>query len=89
MPLADALEQHIEPLRGQAVARFGTGGIRCKEAAPVMREAGLQTVWQLESGLLEYLGESGGAHFRGSRLGFEARQALPAALESAPIPPPI
>jgi UPF0176 protein len=89
VPLADALEQHIEPLRGQALARFGTGGIHCKEAAPVMHEAGLQTVWQLEGDLLEYLEESGGAHFRGSRLGFEVRQGLPADLEPAPIPPPV
>jgi UPF0176 protein len=46
-------------------------------------------VWQLEGDLLEYLEESGGAHFRGSRLGFEVRQGLPADLEPAPIPPPV
>jgi len=46
----------------------------------VMREAGLQDVWQLEGGILQYLEKTGGAHFRGSCFVFDGREALDAEL---------
>jgi UPF0176 protein len=71
-----ALAAHGEALRGKTVVSFCTGGIRCEKAALVMREAGLEHVWQLEGGILKYFEETGGAHFRGACFVFDERVAL-------------
>ena len=71
-----ALQEHAGELQGKTVVSFCTGGIRCEKAALVMREAGLQDVWQLEGGILKYFEETGGAHFRGTCFVFDERQAL-------------
>jgi UPF0176 protein len=41
-----------------------------------MREEGLQSVWQLDGGILRYFEETGGAHFRGNCFVFDERAAL-------------
>ncbi|HZY19513.1 MAG TPA: sulfurtransferase [Ramlibacter sp.] len=71
-----ALQAHRAELEGKAVVSFCTGGIRCEKAALVMREAGLEHVWQLEGGILKYFEETGGAHFRGNCFVFDEREAL-------------
>jgi UPF0176 protein len=76
-----ALQQHIADLQGKTVVSFCTGGIRCEKAALVMREAGLQDVWQLEGGILKYFEETGGAHFEGACFVFDEREALDPALK--------
>jgi UPF0176 protein len=45
-----------------------------------MRESGVEHVWQLDGGILKYLQETGGAHFRGSCFVFDQREALDARL---------
>ncbi|HEY0825203.1 MAG TPA: sulfurtransferase [Ramlibacter sp.] len=77
----DALGGHLHELQGKTVVSFCTGGIRCEKAALLMREAGLQDVWQLEGGILKYLEETGGAHFQGRCFVFDEREALDATLE--------
>jgi UPF0176 protein len=79
-----ALEQHLGELEGKTVVSFCTGGIRCEKAALVMREAGLQDVWQLEGGILKYFEETGGAHFAGTCFVFDEREALDPGLRPAP-----
>jgi UPF0176 protein len=76
-----ALQRHIADLQGKTVVSFCTGGIRCEKAALVMREAGLQDVWQLEGGILKYFEETGGAHFEGACFVFDEREALDPALK--------
>ena len=71
-----ALAGQLAQLQGKTVVSFCTGGIRCEKAALVMREAGLQDVWQLEGGILKYFEETGGAHFAGTCFVFDAREAL-------------
>lgn len=71
-----ALQSHLRELRDKTVVSFCTGGIRCEKAALVMREAGLQDVWQLEGGILKYFEETGGAHFQGKCFVFDERVAL-------------
>lgn len=83
-----ALEQHLPELQGKTVVSFCTGGIRCEKAALVMREAGLDQVWQLEGGILKYFEQAGGAHFHGHCFVFDERQALSAELLPAAGPPP-
>ncbi len=75
-----ALREHAQELQGKTVVSFCTGGIRCEKAALVMREEGLQDVWQLEGGILKYFEETGGAHFRGTCFVFDEREAVDARL---------
>lgn len=77
----DALRAHLGELQGKTVVSFCTGGIRCEKAALVLREAGLQDVWQLEGGILKYFEETGGAHFEGTCFVFDEREALEPSLQ--------
>ena len=78
-----ALQAHQAELEGKTVVSFCTGGIRCEKAALVMREAGLDHVWQLEGGILKYFEEAGNAHFHGNCFVFDEREALDAELQPA------
>jgi UPF0176 protein len=75
-----ALQAHRAELEDRTVVSFCTGGIRCEKAAILMREAGLQHVWQLEGGILKYFEEAGGAHFHGRCFVFDERELLDAEL---------
>jgi UPF0176 protein len=78
-----ALLAHRAELEGKTVVSFCTGGIRCEKAAIYMREAGLDHVWQLDGGILKYLEQTGGPHFRGDCFVFDEREALDADLRPA------
>ena len=77
-----ALQQHKAELEGKTVVSFCTGGIRCEKAAILMREVGLQNVYQLEGGILKYFEEVGGAHYRGDCFVFDERRTLAADLSA-------
>jgi UPF0176 protein len=76
-----ALREHLHELQGRTVVSFCTGGIRCEKAAIVMQQAGLQDVWQLEGGILQYFEETGGAHFHGKCFVFDEREVVDAELK--------
>jgi UPF0176 protein len=71
-----ALLEHKAELEDKTVVSFCTGGIRCEKAAILMREAGLQHVFQLEGGILKYFEETDGAHYHGSCFVFDERRTL-------------
>jgi len=75
-----ALLNHKAELQDKTVVSFCTGGIRCEKAAILMREAGLEHVYQLEGGILKYFEEAGNAHYTGSCFVFDERRALSADL---------
>lgn len=75
-----ALLDHKADLQDKTVVSFCTGGIRCEKAAILMREVGLENVFQLEGGILKYFEETDGAHYRGSCFVFDERRALSADL---------
>ncbi|MDO8248895.1 MAG: sulfurtransferase [Rhodoferax sp.] len=78
-----ALLDHKAELQDKTVVSFCTGGIRCEKAAILMREAGLEHVYQLDGGILKYFEETGGAHYHGSCFVFDERRALSADLSIA------
>jgi UPF0176 protein len=78
----DALQAHKADLAGKTVVSFCTGGIRCEKAAIYMREAGLDSVYQLDGGILKYFEETGGAHFKGNCFVFDEREALDPSLSA-------
>jgi UPF0176 protein len=76
-----ALRDHLDELKDKTVVSFCTGGIRCEKAAILMREEGLENVYQLEGGILKYFEETDGAHYRGGCFVFDERRALDADLQ--------
>lgn len=80
-----AFRQHKAELQDKTVISFCTGGIRCEKAAILMREEGLEHVYQLEGGILKYFEETDSAHYVGGCFVFDERRAVGAdLLESAP-----
>lgn len=80
----EALQTHRSDLEGKTVVSFCTGGIRCEKAAILMRDAGLDHVYQLEGGILKYFEEVGDAHYQGGCFVFDEREALGADLRARP-----
>lgn len=66
----------IGSLKHKTIVTFCTGGIRCEKAAPLMKRAGFERVFQLEGGILRYFEQVGGAHWRGNCVVFDDRGAL-------------
>ncbi|BDT67769.1 hypothetical protein os1_19470 [Comamonadaceae bacterium OS-1] len=81
----DALREHKAELQGKTVVSFCTGGIRCEKAAILMREEGLDHVYQLEGGILKYFEETDGAHYQGSCFVFDERRTLEADLSASDL----
>jgi UPF0176 protein len=71
-----ALKDHLPELQGKTIVSFCTGGIRCEKAAILMREQGLENVYQLEGGILKYFEETDGAHYHGGCFVFDERRAV-------------
>jgi UPF0176 protein len=80
----DALRAHKAELQDKTVVSFCTGGIRCEKAAILMREEGLEHVYQLEGGILKYFEETDGAHYHGGCFVFDERRAVDAQLAARP-----
>ncbi len=83
-----AFRTHKAELEGKTVVSFCTGGIRCEKAAILMREEGLEHVYQLEGGILKYFEETGGAHYNGECFVFDGRESLTPELAPATRNPP-
>ena len=74
------LAEHADALKGVTVVSYCTGGIRCEKAALLMREQGLEHVYQLDGGILKYFETVGQAHFHGGCFVFDEREVLDAGL---------
>ena len=79
-----ALLAHKDELAGKTVVSFCTGGIRCEKAAILMREEGLNNVYQLEGGILKYFELTDGSHYHGGCFVFDERRVLAADLSTEP-----
>jgi UPF0176 protein len=71
-----AAQAHRAELEGKTVVSYCTGGIRCEKAAIYLQEMGLDSVYQLEGGILKYFEEVGGAHYQGDCFVFDERIGL-------------
>ena len=58
------------------IVMFCTGGIRCEKAGPFMEQAGFESVYQLDGGILQYFEDCGGDHYDGSCFVFDQRVAV-------------
>ncbi|GAB2538312.1 sulfurtransferase [Rhodanobacter koreensis] len=73
---------------GKTIVSYCTGGIRCEKAALHMQDIGMPHVYQLEGGILKYLEQTDGSHWRGDCFVFDGRVAVDNALTPAGIPMP-
>ena len=71
-----AAQAHRAELEGKTVVSYCTGGIRCEKAAIYLQEMVLESVYQLEGGILKYFEEVGGAHYQGDCFVFDERVGL-------------
>jgi UPF0176 protein len=71
-----ALLDHKAELQDKTVVSFCTGGIRCEKAAILMRNVGLEHVYQLDGGILKYFEETDGAHYSGACFVFDDRREV-------------
>lgn len=83
----DALRSHLNELKDKTVVSFCTGGIRCEKAAILMREEGLEHVYQLDGGILKYFEETDGSHYHGGCFVFDERRAVDHQLHAVVQPP--
>ncbi len=81
----DAFRAHKSALQDKTVVSFCTGGIRCEKAAILMREEGLEHVYQLEGGILKYFEETDGKHYSGACFVFDERRAVGPDLAVVPL----
>jgi len=81
----EAFRAHRTALQDKTVVSFCTGGIRCEKAAILMREEGLEHVYQLDGGILKYFEETDGKHYQGSCFVFDERRAVGPDLAVAPL----
>ncbi len=58
------VKENLQPGKHQKVAMFCTGGIRCEKASAYVRAQGIQEVFQLDGGILQYLEDSENADSR-------------------------
>ena len=79
----DAVERVADDLRDKTVVTYCTGGIRCEKAALWMQESGIERVFQLEGGILNYFDKAGAAHWSGECFVFDERVALDAELRGS------
>ena len=77
----ESVARHREAFDGKTVVTFCTGGIRCEKAAIHMRNTGLDSVYQLDGGILKYFEDVGGAHYQRDCFVFDGRTALNPKLE--------
>ena len=84
----DALRAHLDDLKDKTVVSFCTGGIRCEKAAILMREEGLEHVYQLDGGILKYFEETDGSHYHGGCFVFDERRAVDQQLHAVVQPAP-
>ncbi|KZC34716.1 MULTISPECIES: sulfurtransferase [Rhodanobacter] len=74
---------------GKTVVSYCTGGIRCEKATLHMRNLGMQHVYQLDGGILNYLEQTDGAHWQGDCFVFDGRGAVgPDLLPTSKLPLP-
>ena len=79
-------EANRERFRGQRIAMFCTGGIRCEKSTAYLRAQGVEEVYHLKGGILKYLEEvpEDESRWRGGCFVFDERVAVGHGLRPLP-----
>ena len=71
-----AIKQLPDDMKQKPVVMFCTGGVRCEKASVAMMDAGFNTVYQLDGGILNYFAQCGGEHYQGDCFVFDDRAVI-------------
>lgn len=77
----DAVAKMQSLKKAEPIVMFCTGGIRCEKAGPFMEQAGFESIFQLDGGILQYFEDCGGDHYDGDCFVFDQRVAVDAKLQ--------
>ncbi|MBS0655808.1 MAG: rhodanese-related sulfurtransferase [Verrucomicrobia bacterium] len=81
---AEELEKRID-IKNTKVMMYCTGGIRCEFFSAVLKERGIEQVFQLDGGIIKYGAEEKSAHWLGKLFVFDDRLSIPISEEKAPV----
>ena len=70
------VKKNADRLKNKKVVTYCTGGIRCEKASALLLQSGVEDVYQLEGGILEYLSQTDGDFFEGECFVFDDRLTL-------------
>ncbi len=72
-------------VKNKKVMMYCTGGIRCEFFSALLREQGVENVYQLDGGIIKYGMEEKSAHWLGKLFVFDDRLSAPISDEEAPV----
>jgi len=79
----ESLKSRIDP--ETKVMMCCTGGIRCEFFSAVLKQQGIENVFQLDGGIIRYGAEEKSAHWLGKLFVFDDRLSIPISEEEAPV----
>lgn len=84
--LPEWTDQNMDKLKGKKVAMFCTGGIRCEKSTAMLKDKGIEEVYHLKGGILQYLEDTKNANqmWQGECFVFDDRGAVKEDLSPAP-----
>lgn len=80
---ADHLKGKIQP--ETSVMMYCTGGIRCEVYSAYLKELGIEKVYQLDGGIINYGLQEGSKYWEGKLFVFDDRLTVPISEEEAPV----
>jgi len=81
---AKDLQTEIDP-KNTKVMMYCTGGIRCELYSSLLKENGIENVYQLDGGVINYGLKEGSKHWLGKLFVFDDRMTVPISDEETPI----
>ena len=80
---AEDLKSRIDPKKTK-VLMYCTGGIRCEFFSPLLKEHGIENVYQLQGGVIKYGAMEKSKHWLGKLFVFDDRLSIPLSEEETP-----
>lgn len=81
---ADQLKEKIDP-QNTKVLMYCTGGIRCEFFSALLKQNGIENVFQLQGGVIKYGAEEKSKHWKGKLFVFDDRLAVPVSEEETEV----
>lgn len=81
---AESLKEQLDG-KETKVMMYCTGGIRCEFFSAILKQEGIENVFQLDGGIINYGAEEKSAHWLGKLFVFDDRLSIPISEDQAPV----
>jgi len=81
---AKGLQKEIDP-KNTKVMMYCTGGIRCELYSALLKEEGIENVYQLDGGVINYGLKEGSKYWKGKLFVFDDRMTVPISDDETPV----